>query len=80
VATGSVSLADTPDYASQGPATVFDVTSEVPTPIGSECYVLAFPFATTCTDDQIEALLNGTAVVENNIVVSPAGIPAGASP
>lgn len=73
VATGLVSLDDSPDYATEGPATIFDVKNEPPAPIPAECYVLSYPLTLSCTDEQIEALLEGTAVVENNVVVSPAG-------
>jgi hypothetical protein len=73
VATGLVSVDDTPDYASEGPDTIFDVKNETPAPIPSECYVLGYPLTLSCTDEQIEALLEGTAVIENDVVVNPAG-------
>lgn len=43
VATGTISLEDTPDYKSQGPAYVFDVKSEVPSQPDVNCYVLRAP-------------------------------------
>ncbi|KAI0124262.1 putative carboxypeptidase S1 [Xylariales sp. AK1849] len=73
VATGALCLQDTPDYASEGPASVFNITTEPPTQPASWCYVLSFPLQTTCSEVQIQALLDGTAVVENYIVLSPAG-------
>ncbi|KAK6066420.1 serine carboxypeptidase [Seiridium cupressi] len=68
VATGGVSLDETPDYATEGPASVFNITNEVPTPPPSECFILAYPLYALCTDEQLGALLEGTAVVENNVV------------
>lgn len=73
MATDSVSLNETPDYRTEGPSSVFDVKNEVPVSPGSECFVLAFPLYAFCTDEQLGALLDGSAVVESNVVVSPPG-------
>ncbi|KAI1252097.1 hypothetical protein MGN70_006669 [Eutypa lata] len=74
VATGTICLADTPDYGSQGPASVFDVKNEVPSQPDVSCYVLRAPMTGSCTVEQLEALQDGTAVVENDVVVSPLGV------
>ncbi|KAK8102784.1 hypothetical protein PG984_015930 [Apiospora sp. TS-2023a] len=76
VSEGRVPINESFDYATEGPASVFDVKNEPPAQSASECYALSNPLRLTCTDEQIAALLNGTAVVENHIVVSPAGRPA----
>jgi hypothetical protein len=73
VATGLVSLNDTPDYASEGPANIFYVKNEPPAPIPSLCNIFAYPLSLYCTQEQVEALINGTAVVANDVVVSPSG-------
>lgn len=72
VATGTVSINDVPFYSSEGPSSVFNVTNELHTLPQSQCYTLNAP--QTCTDEQIAALSNGTAVVKNYIVTSPSGV------
>ncbi|KAF3021516.1 hypothetical protein E8E14_012011 [Neopestalotiopsis sp. 37M] len=80
LATGSTDVTTTAAadsyYSTQGPASVFNVTNEPPLDPGSECFVLIYPFTGSCTDEQIAALYDGSAVIENNVVVSPAGRPA----
>lgn len=79
LATGSIDVTTTAAdsyYSTQGPASVFNVTNEPPLDPGSECFVLIYPFTGSCTDEQIAALYDGSAVIENNVVVSPAGRPA----
>jgi hypothetical protein len=71
VATGEVALAANADYASEGPATIYDVTNEVPELEENICFVAEAPI--TCTDEQLEALLGGTAVIEDWVVVDPKG-------
>ncbi|RYP33433.1 hypothetical protein DL766_003464 [Monosporascus sp. MC13-8B] len=74
VATGTVSRADSPDYESQGPASVFDVKNELPSQPDPVCYVLQAPLQLSCTPEQLEALRGGTAVVEDDVVVRPAAV------
>ncbi|RYP65580.1 hypothetical protein DL771_008234 [Monosporascus sp. 5C6A] len=74
VATGTISLADSPDYESQGPASVFDIKNELPAQPDLICYVLRTPLHLSCTPEQLEALREGTAVVEDDVVVSPAAV------
>lgn len=71
VATGVVRLSKTPDYASKGPHSVRNVTNEVPEPELSTCYVAEA--SVSCTDEQLAALADGSAVVEDSVVVKPAG-------
>ncbi|KAL8364791.1 hypothetical protein RB595_003864 [Gaeumannomyces hyphopodioides] len=68
VATGTVDTAATPDYKTSGPATVRDVLSEVPPQVPYFCYTLS---PDTCTDEQVAALLDGSAVIRNYIMVDP---------
>lgn len=72
VATGEVDLSSNTDYASKGPASVKNVTSEVPDLMKNVCAIYyALP---SCTDEQLLALQDGSAVVENGIVVKPEGV------
>ncbi|KAK8073773.1 Alpha/Beta hydrolase protein [Apiospora phragmitis] len=75
---GPSSVDQDSDYATEGPSSVFDVKNEPPAQSASECYVYSNPLRLTCTEEQIAALLEGTAVVKNNVMVSPAGRPASA--
>lgn len=69
IATGEITLSD--DFATEGPKTVYDVLNDVPDPVENICFV---PLAsTTCTQEQQLALLNGTAVLDDWIVVEPKG-------
>ncbi|KAI5921290.1 alpha/beta-hydrolase [Camillea tinctor] len=74
LATGSVSLADEPDYATSGPSSIADVVNEPPGPVEPMCYVHHAPLSKTCTEEQVKALLDGTAIVEDGVVVSPRGV------
>jgi len=69
VATGKVSIGADGAYSSKGNASVADVKNDggpSPEPI---CFVLAAPF--TCTPNQLQALADSSAVIENYIVTSP---------
>ncbi|KAI5861544.1 Alpha/Beta hydrolase protein [Durotheca rogersii] len=70
-ATGEVALADRPDYATAGPADVRAVANEAPPPALSTCWLYAAPIS--CTPAQLAALRDGSADVENFVVVSPQG-------
>ncbi|KAI4599776.1 hypothetical protein KJ359_001512 [Pestalotiopsis sp. 9143b] len=80
LATGSKDLCDSDSsetYSTAGPASVFDVTNVPPADPGSVCYVRLFPLTGYCSDEQIAALYDGSAVVdEYGVVVDPAGRPA----
>lgn len=58
------------DYISEGPASSFHIKNKLPPAPPTLCNVWAI--ATTCSDAQIAALEEGTAVVKNWIVVKPA--------
>lgn len=71
VATGAVDLIEESGYGTSGPSDVRNVTNELPDPIVNICYVLDPAF--TCTEEQLEALLDGTAETKDWVVTSPAG-------
>ncbi|KAK3327682.1 carboxypeptidase S1 [Cercophora scortea] len=74
VATGRVIVARAfgPRYSTTGPSSVLNVTNAVPPAPQPECYVDAAPLFMRCTQGQIAALLDGTAVVNaKRVVVSP---------
>ncbi|KAM5346204.1 hypothetical protein ACJ41O_009209 [Fusarium nematophilum] len=71
VATGEAALAEVKDYSSEGKDDVSDVENELPEPIENVCYLLQ-PVL-TCTEEQLEALRNGTAEIEGGVVVKPVG-------
>ena len=54
-------------YSSEGPADTWDYKNELPVQPVHFCYVQD-PGA-TCTEDQIESVLNGSALIQNYIVV-----------
>lgn len=66
IATGKVSTTENPNYASEGPSDVFNITNEPVTLPGSQCYVLD---RDQCTEEQWETVMNNTALVKNWIVV-----------
>lgn len=71
VATGKVDLLKRPGFVSEGPASVRNVTNKVPEPELSTCYL--YESASTCTDEQLAALADGSAVVKDWVVVKPEG-------
>lgn len=68
VATGETCLTDTPSYSTQGPSDVFYLKNEVssarPKP---RCY--AYNVFSTCTEDQIASVRNGTAIFKDYILI-----------
>ncbi|KAJ3535792.1 hypothetical protein NM208_g6987 [Fusarium decemcellulare] len=71
VATGEILLSHNTSYATDGPLDVMDILNEVPQPEMSLCYLYGADIS--CTEEQLEALADGTAVVEDFVVVQPAG-------
>ncbi|KAI4662126.1 uncharacterized protein J4E88_010916 [Alternaria novae-zelandiae] len=66
ISTGNISTTETPDYASEGPSDVYNITNEPIVDEGTQCYVLD---PGQCTSEQWESVMNGTALVRNWIVV-----------
>ncbi|KAK4928225.1 hypothetical protein LTR28_011906, partial [Elasticomyces elasticus] len=86
IATGLVSLS--PDsfyvanssvtvYSTDGPHSVRNINNLLPCPMPFECNI--GDIQPSCTDEQITALLAGTAIVKDYIVVEPRPAPAACS-
>ncbi|KAG6358818.1 hypothetical protein INS49_012337 [Diaporthe citri] len=72
VATGEADAGGSSSYASQGPASSLNVTNEIPEPIiGPMCFWYDAYY--TCDEAQQAALEKNVAVIEDFVVVSPAG-------
>jgi hypothetical protein len=67
IATGTVNTADKPDYHTNGTESTWHIKNKVPESPQPTCYILSL--ASTCTEDQAQAVLNGSAKVQNWIVV-----------
>ena len=67
IATGTVSTNNNPEYATQGSSTTFQVKNQDLGSPSFQCYILALE--TTCTDDQIQSVLNGTGLVHDYILI-----------
>lgn len=66
VATGQQSTVG--EYTSRGLAKIWDVRDEPPPAPAPVCYVMNLRF--TCTPEQIQGVLNGTAVIQDYVVVN----------
>ncbi|KAK1993374.1 serine carboxypeptidase [Colletotrichum falcatum] len=69
IATGGVDTARNHTYSTRGPPDTFGIRNELPPQYDDFCYVLD---TSTCSAEQVAALRDGTAVVENYIMVEPA--------
>ncbi|EED18222.1 carboxypeptidase S1, putative [Talaromyces stipitatus ATCC 10500] len=69
IATGRISTVANATYGTEGPSSTWDVKNEVPPMPEPTCYVLAL--GATCTDDEINAIANGTALIEDYILIKP---------
>lgn len=67
IATGTISTTDNQNYSSTGTSSTWQYQNDVPDSPAPTCYVRAL--LATCTDDQIMAVVNGTALVRDWIVV-----------
>ncbi|DAA79308.1 TPA_exp: Serine carboxypeptidase A [Trichophyton benhamiae CBS 112371] len=70
IATGELDIAQKQDYGTTGTESTFQVKNEIPPSPEPTCYLLSADG--TCTPEQLNAIENGTAVVENYIIKSPA--------
>ncbi|GBF61418.1 carboxypeptidase S1 homolog A [Trichophyton mentagrophytes] len=70
IATGELDIAQKPDYGTTGTESTFQVKNEIPPSPEPTCYLLSADG--TCTQEQLKAIKEGTAVVENYIIKSPA--------
>ncbi|KKA24837.1 Carboxypeptidase D [Rasamsonia emersonii CBS 393.64] len=62
IATGEKDVTD--DFATKGPADTWHIRNEIPEPPQSECYILS---PEGCSEEQWEAVKNGTAVIKDYI-------------
>lgn len=68
IATGTIDTNANPDYSTEGSNDTLSTRQTAPErPYPHQCYVLAQ--GATCTEAQIESLENGTALVENYILI-----------
>ncbi|KAF4468384.1 Carboxypeptidase S1 like A [Fusarium albosuccineum] len=72
IATGKVNLAQDKDYTTTGPKNVDGVKNRVEEAPDNKCFVRLAP--ASCTDEQLQALADGTAVVKDWVVVEPKGV------
>ncbi|GIK00387.1 hypothetical protein Aspvir_004410 [Aspergillus viridinutans] len=67
IATGKVSLLENATYASEGPSSTWEIKNKVPESPEPTCYIQSL--RSTCTDEQIQSVVNGTALIKDWIVV-----------
>jgi hypothetical protein len=67
IATGTISTTDNQNYSSTGTSSIWQYQNNVPDSPAPTCYVRAL--LASCTDDQILAVVNRTALVRDWIVV-----------
>ena len=67
IATGTVSTANNASYSTTGSSTTFEVKNQDLGSPDPQCYILALD--STCTDDQYDSVLNGTALIHDYIVI-----------
>jgi hypothetical protein len=67
IATGNIHTAGG-GYSTLGPADAWGVRMPAPAPLPNECYVLA---PNTCTDDELQSILEGSAKVHNYLLTGP---------
>ena len=72
VATGEIDTSTDKEYSTEGPSDVFHVKNEIPPQYKDFCYILD---TSTCSDKQIEALRDGSAIIEKYIMTEPASEP-----
>lgn len=69
IATGKVSTTENEDYSSEGSKTTFQVSNDKPEYPAPTCYILSF--SATCSEEQQESVVNGSAYIQNYIVSDP---------
>jgi len=70
IPTGKVRVGEGCDYQTQGPLDSWSWRNILPDSPPPVC--TTWDISVTCTDDQVDALTNGTAVILNDLVVRPA--------
>ncbi|PTU24790.1 hypothetical protein P175DRAFT_049770 [Aspergillus ochraceoroseus IBT 24754] len=67
IATGRVSTIQHRTYSSKGPSSTWNITNLVPDSPDPTCYILSL--RSSCTDEQTQSVVNGTATIKDYIVV-----------
>ncbi len=67
IATGTISTTDNETYSTTGTSSFWRIKNENPEALAPTCYVRAL--LTSCTEDQMAAVVNGTALVRNCILI-----------
>ncbi|KAI9832790.1 MAG: hypothetical protein M1819_004010 [Sarea resinae] len=67
IATGNISTATNGNYSTTGPSSTWQIKNTVPDSPAPTCYTLALDGA--CTDDQVESVINGTALIHDWVVI-----------
>lgn len=75
IATGEVAIRKGDKYSSAGPESSFGIKNDAPPSPPSVCYL--YDISNTCRPEELEALRDGTAVVENFVVVGTGGSTSG---
>lgn len=78
IAIGEIDIAQMPDYATTGTESSFHIKNDIPPEPEPTCYLLSAD--RSCSKEQLKAIEDGTAVVENYIVKSPAAEKQGPPP
>lgn len=71
IASGQISTAQNTTYRTEGPSSTWDIKNEIPPEPEPTCYVLSLQ--ETCTEDEIDSIVNGTALIENYILIKNNG-------
>ncbi|KAH6971435.1 Alpha/Beta hydrolase protein [Ilyonectria sp. MPI-CAGE-AT-0026] len=69
IATGQVKIGAGGSYSSKGPSNIFHVKNKLLEGVAPICFLYQAP--KSCTNTQLEALEDGTAVVQDFIIISP---------
>ncbi|KAJ5602725.1 hypothetical protein N7537_005681 [Penicillium hordei] len=67
LATGKINTARNGSYTTRGPPSTWHIKNKVPESPDPVCYILALE--STCTEDQIASVINGTAIIRDYVVV-----------
>ncbi|KAN0087104.1 Alpha/Beta hydrolase fold [Elaphomyces granulatus] len=69
IATGKISTSQNgSQYRTEGPSSTWQIKNKVPEKPAPTCYILSL--RDTCTDEQIEGVVNGSALIRNYIVMN----------
>lgn len=68
VARGNVTTGGSVSYSSEGPTSSFGIKGVLPPSPRNECYL--WNAVSSCTDEELKALANGSAVVKDFLLVS----------